>query len=155
MNETFDSSRSHAQKGRAFQLVARDALKQVFNRNFELEVRLAIGAEKLHSFDLATHDRTIIAECKAYSFTISGNIPSAKITALREAAMWLNAIPGDIGKLLIVKREVHPKTGETLGRYFARLNAHHLIDVVVLEMPESGGNLVCVHGSVAAVPLIA
>jgi hypothetical protein len=40
-----------------------------------------------------------------------------------------------------------PTVAKTLGRYFARLNAHHLRLVTVLEMREAGGELVCLHGS--------
>ena len=50
-------------------------------------------------------------------------------------------------RLLIVKKDVHPKTRESLGRYFVRLNMNHLEDVTVLEMSEGGGDLACIHGS--------
>jgi hypothetical protein len=50
-------------------------------------------------------------------------------------------------RLLIVKEDAHPKRGETLGQYFARLNTHHLRQVTVLEMHEGGGELACLYGS--------
>jgi hypothetical protein len=46
----------------------------------------------------------------------------------------------------MVKHDVYPKQRETLGRYFVRLNVHHLGPVVVLEMPENGGTLECIYG---------
>lgn len=138
---------SNTEAGKAFQLLCRDALKRVLGREFDLEVPIEIGGAKPHAFDLATHERDIVAECKAYKFTVTGNNPSAKITALREAATYLRSIRGNVTRLLIIKQDLHPRRGETLAGYFVRLNLHLLQDVTVLEMPESGGELTCVHGS--------
>jgi hypothetical protein len=137
---------SNSERGRAFQLHCRDALKQTLGREVDLEVPIDIGGNKPHSFDLATRERDIFAECKAFCFTKTGNIPSAKITTLREAAMYLRFMQANVGRLLIIKEDFQPTTGESLARYFARLNANHLEGVAVLEMPEDGGRLTCVHG---------
>ncbi len=137
---------SNTARGRAFQICCRDALKRVLSCDFDLEVPIDIGGGKFHSFDLATRERDIVAECKAFKFTDGGNIPSAKITTLREAAADLRLIQRDLARLLIVKRDVHPKRGETLGRHFVRLNTNRLEQVTVLEMLESGGDLDCIHG---------
>lgn len=137
---------SNSERGRLFQLHCCDALKQALGREVDLEVPIDIGGNKPHSFDLATRERDVFAECKAFRFTNTGNIPSAKITTLREAAMYLRSLQDDVVRLLIIKEDAHPKTGETLGRYFVRLNANHLEGVTVLEMPEDGCGLICVHG---------
>jgi hypothetical protein len=137
---------SNTERGRAFQVACRHALEQALGREFDLEVPFDLGGIRPHSFDLASRERDIIAECKAFSFTAAGNNPSAKITTLREAAMYLRSMKGDVTRVLMVKRDVHPKRGETLGRYFVRLNTHHLGPVVVLEMPENGGTLECIYG---------
>jgi hypothetical protein len=141
---------SNTERGRAFQLLCRDALRQVLGRDFYLEVPIQIGSAKSHNFDLATKDRDIVAECKAFAFTATGNNPSAKITTLREATVYLRSVPGDIQRILVVKRDAHPKRGETLGHYFVRLNPNFLDKITVLEMPEAGGELVCIHGSLNA-----
>jgi hypothetical protein len=133
---------SNTERGTAFQLRCRDALKQALNRDFELEARITVEGGKVHSFDLATKERDIVGECKAFTFTKTGNTPSAKITTLREAVMYLRSLQGNVARLLIVKGDVHPTRGETLGRYFVRLNLNHLKEVTVLEMPENGGDLV-------------
>lgn len=143
---------SHTERGKAFQILCGGALQRALGRDFDLEVPIAIGSGKPHFFDLATRERDVVAECKAFTFPASGNNPSAKITTLREAAMYLRAIHGNIVRLLIVKQAPHPKRGETLGRYFVRLNINHLERVSVLEMPESGGELVCIHGNFGAKP---
>ena len=141
---------SNTERGRAFQNVCRHALEQVVGREFDLEVPFDLGGIRPHSFDLASRERDIIAECKAFSFTATGNNPSAKITTLREAAMYLRSIKGDVTRVLMLKHDPHPKRGETLGHYFVRLNAHHLGPVVVLELPESGGTLDCIYGRLDA-----
>jgi hypothetical protein len=138
---------SHTAKGRAFQLVCRDALTRMFGRDFDIEAPIAIGGLRPHFFDLATRERDIVAGCKAFSFTATGNNPSAKITTLREAAWYLRSIPGDVRRLLVVKHAPHPVRGETLGRYFVRLNPGVLDGVTVLEVPEDGGDPVCIHGT--------
>lgn len=145
---------SHTQRGKAFQLLCRDAMKRAFGRDFDLEVPIQIGSGKPHLFDLATGERDIVAECKAFAFTAAGNNPSAKITTLREATVYLRSIPGNVQRVLIVKHAPHPKRGETLGRYFVRLNANFLEGVTVVEMPETGGELVCVHGTFGATKAI-
>ena len=138
---------SNKERGTAFQLCCRDALAQLLNQEIEIETPIWIGGGKPHYFDLATRGRNIVAECKAFSFTRTGNTPSAKITTIREATMYLRSIQGKVARVLIVKRDAHPKSGETLGRYFVRLNANQLEGVTVLEMPEAGGELACLHGS--------
>lgn len=137
---------SNVERGRAFQILCRDALKRALNRDFDLEVPIEIGGGKLHSFDIASRDRDFVAECKAFKFTATGKNPSAKITTLREAAMYLRSVRGSVTRILILQHDPHPTRGETLGQYFVRLNPHHLEQVIVLEMPESGGELVCIHG---------
>ena len=143
---------SNTERGKAFQFLCGGALKRTMRRDFDLEVPLAIGGGKFHAFDLATRERDIVAECKAYTFTATGNNPSAKITALREAAMYLGLLQGNVTRLLVVKQAPHPKRKETLGRYFVRLNINLLEQVIVLETPESGGDLECIHGSFGGRP---
>lgn len=107
---------------------------------------MPIGGGKFHSFDLATPERDIIAECKAFTFTVTGNIPAAKITTLREAVAFLRALPGVVVRILIVKQDAHPRSGETLGHYFVRLNKHLLGEVIIFELSEKRGNLTPLHG---------
>jgi hypothetical protein len=106
---------SNTERGKAFQLLCRDAIKQALGRDLDLEVPIHIGGGKVHKFDLATKERDVVAECKAFTFTVAGNNPSAKITTLREAVTYLRSIPGNVERLLIVKYAPHPKRSETLG----------------------------------------
>ena len=138
---------SNTERGRLFQRKCREALELHFSKQFLLEVKVQIAENKCHFFDLATEARDIVAECKAFAFTASGNNPSAKITTLREAVQYLRAAPGSPTRLLILKRDVHPTRGESLAAYFVRLNSYLLGDVKVLEIEESGGPIRCLHGT--------
>jgi hypothetical protein len=145
---------SHTERSKAFQLLCRDALKLALGPDFDLEVPIQIGSGKAHSFDLATRERDIVAECKAFTFTAAGNNPAAKITTLREATVYLRSIPGNVQRVMVVKHAPHPNRGETLGQYFVRLNPNFLEHVTVLEMPEDGGDLACIHGSLGTAKAI-
>lgn len=55
---------SNAERGKAFQILCRDALQLATGRAFDLEVPIEIGGGKRHFFDLATIERDIVVECK-------------------------------------------------------------------------------------------
>lgn len=142
MNANSDNTR----KGKEFQFRARQALGKVFGFEFDLEVKLLIGnPPKTHTFDLASVNRMVVAECKAYTWTEGGNVPSAKITTLREAANYLLQLPADTITLIVMDRHCHPVKGEALADYFARLNSHLLGQVSLLEL-SSADTLRLVHG---------
>ena len=72
--------------GRKFQEFVQTILKEKYNTYFEQEAAIPIGRPpKEHKFDLANADRSIVAECKCYTWTDSGNVPSAKLMGLDEA----------------------------------------------------------------------
>lgn len=138
---------SNTEKGKEFQLRARAALRDLTGLDFEMEVKLPIGKPaKLHPFDLATPDRRFVGECKAFTFTKSGNNPSAKITTLREAALYLRQLPPGSHRFIVMKRDVRPGHAESLAEQFARLNAGLLEDVVILELSEDGA-IRSIHGN--------
>lgn len=138
---------SNLEIGRRFQERCHTALEQAIGRKLDLEVRVSVPGLGNHSFDLATPERDVFAECKAYGWTKTGNTPSAKISNLREAAQYLRGLPGQPRLYLIMKRDQHPRREETLAEYFARLNEELLGPVTLLEMPEEGGPLTCLHGT--------
>lgn len=66
--------------GRKFQLLVRRVLERTYKEQFEIEPAIAIGASaKDHKFDLANEEKSIVAECKCYTWIDSGNVPSAKL----------------------------------------------------------------------------
>src|SRR3989442_11446655 len=116
--------KTNTQKGKEFQISARNALVKMLGVQFEMEVKIPIGSPhpKPHTFDLASLDREYVGEAKAFTWTGSGNIPSAKISTLREAVSYLHQLPTETRKFIVMKHDQNPKNGETLADYFARLN---------------------------------
>lgn len=53
--------------------------------NVEEQPKIPIGikAKKEHAFDLGSEK--LLVECKAYKWTVAGNVPAAKIAAFSEA----------------------------------------------------------------------
>jgi hypothetical protein len=115
-------------------------------RSFLFETSIVLSNGQMHRFDLATATKDVIAECKAYTWTESGNVPSAKITHLRESLQLLNAIPGSAIRHLIMKKANCPGRNETLGEYFVRLNEVHIGTINIFELSEDGLNLRCLRG---------
>ncbi len=144
---SLNSNSANTKKGRDFQLRVKHALEKAFDFEFDLEVKLPIGnPPKPHTFDLASRNRAIVGECKAFAWTVSGNVPSAKITTLREAANYLLQLPAGTIAFIAMDRDCHPVKGEALADYFARLNSHLLGRVSLLEL-SNDSTLRRVHGN--------
>src|SRR5712691_8168568 len=127
--------KSNTEKGKEFQITARDALSKLLGVQFDMEVKLPIGSPpQFHAFDLASVDRRYVGEAKAFTWTVSGKTPSAKITTLREATHYLQELPEETKTFIVMKHDSHPRNGETLANYFARLNDHLLGQVAILEL---------------------
>lgn len=125
--------------GRKFQETVRVILKEKYNACFEQEVAIPIGhPPKEHKFDLANGDRTIVAECKCYTWTDSGNVPSEKLMGLDEAVFYFGFLPAKTQRLLCMKRAVLHGKAETLAEYYVRVHGHLLGDVSVLEISDDG-----------------
>jgi hypothetical protein len=124
--------------GRAFQERVGRILSHRFGEEIILEVELPIGTPpRPHRFDLVSRSGSVVCECKAYTWTSGGNIPSAKVTTLREAAGYLTQAPMDSAKILAIAHSASPRRRETLGEYFVRLNGGLLTDIAVIEIDEA------------------
>ena len=125
--------------GKAFQLLAQKSLAAYFGVPFRLEAALPIGnPPKLHNFDCASQDGKIVAECKCYTWTESGNVPSAKLMGMNEAVFYMSYLPQNVTKVLCIKKATHPRRTETLADYYCRIDGHLLEHIKVLEIDESG-----------------
>ena len=101
---------------------------------FEVEHPICIGnPAKPHKFDISDVNERIVIECKCYTWTDTGNIPSAKLRGLNEAIFYFSFLPQGIEKVLVMAYAVHPKKNETLAEYYFRTNGHLLGDVKVME----------------------
>jgi len=108
---------------------------------FETQVAVPIGnPPKAHKFDLVSSDRRHVVECKAHAFTVSGNNPSAKLSTMNEAVLYLSHLPRGTTKYLALKRDAHPQRQETLAEYYSRTYAHLLGDIIVIEFDLKTGN---------------
>ena len=133
---------SNTQRGKQFQVLAHRALSRFLAIEFDIEVALPIGnPPKLHPFDLASRDRRYVGEAKAFTWTVTGNVPSAKITTLKEAALYLQALPSGTKGFIVMKESRHPRRGETLAGYFVRLHEHLLGDVAIFQLAEDGSTI--------------
>ena len=125
--------------GRKFQESVKLILEKKFCTSFEQEAAVAIGKPaKDHKFDLANDDRSIVAECKCYTWTDSGNVPSAKLMGLDEAVFYFGFLPVGTKKILCMKKATFRGKAETLAEYYARVHGHLLGDVFVYEISDDG-----------------
>ena len=128
--------------GREFQ----EKVKQWFeineNAEFNLERPILIGnPAKLHKFDIADKSEKIVIECKSYTYTSTGHIPSAKLTTLNEAIFYFSFLPAETEKILVMAHATHEKRKETLAEYYIRINGHLLGQVKVWEYNTSTGEM--------------
>ena len=122
-------------KGRDFQILAVEVLSQYFNVGFRIEHPIPIGnPPKDHKFDLVSDDLQYIGESKNYSWTEGGNIPSAKMGFINEAVFYLQHLPSDKKRFVVMRRDVNEKHKETLADYYYRTNRHLLNGVFIIEI---------------------
>jgi hypothetical protein len=125
--------------GKAFQEMVCRGLEDYFCTYFDMEVPLPIGKPaKDHRFDCVSEDRKIVVECKAYTWTDSGNVPSAKLMGMNEALFYMSYLPDDATKILCIKKATHPKRTETLAEYYNRVDGHLFRDVKIFGVDDLG-----------------
>ena len=120
--------------GKDFELAVKGWLEKEYNQPFELYKKIKIGnPPKEHSFDIQSKNSSIVAECKCYTWTESGNVPCAKLVCLNEAAFFLSFLPKETKKYIVMKKSIHKKRTETLAEYYYRRYYHLLNDIHILE----------------------
>ena len=113
-------------------------LKKELNTTLKPEVEIPIGHPKTdHAFDLANGNKSIVIECKNYSWTKAGNVPSAKVSTINEAVLYFSFLDANVRKILCLKKSVHPKRQETLAEYYVRAYGHLLRDITIYEIDEN------------------
>ena len=125
-------------KGKIFQTIAAKVLGHYFQVMFQTEHPIPIGnPPKNHKFDLFSYDGNYIGECKNYSWTEGGNVPSAKMGFINEAVFYLQHVSSDKFRFVVLRRDVDNKHTETLADYYYRTNKHLLNGVSVIEIDVS------------------
>ena len=103
--------------------------------DFEIDKKIKIGRPaKEHKFDLVSKDQKYVGECKNYSWTESGNVPSAKMGFINEATFYLLHLPRSTKKFIVMRKDICKKRKETLAEYYYRTNHHLLKDVFIIEI---------------------
>jgi hypothetical protein len=130
-----DPNNMNPKKGRDFQNLAARILSDYFNVAFLTEQAIPIGnPPKLHKFDLVSIDKKYIGESKNYSYTEGGNIPSAKMMGLNEAVFYLQHLPTEKDRFIVVRKEVGINHSVTLGEHYYKTNRHLLNSVFIIEI---------------------
>ncbi|MDP3043388.1 MAG: nuclease-related domain-containing protein [bacterium] len=128
------SNSYNPKKGRDFEEKVSQALEKKYKTSFKKR-SINIGTPpKAHNFDLVSENGTIIVECKNYSWTETGNIPSAKTAFLNEAVLYLSHASADSKKIIVLRKDNHPKRKESLAEYYVRTYFHLLNAVVIMEL---------------------
>lgn len=131
-------AKSNAHVGRDFESIAQAFFKgQCLLLEPSIPVEIGINGLKIHRFDLGNKTEKVLVECKAHTWTESGNVPSAKLTVWNEAMYFFHAAPNGYRKILFVQRDFNEKRQETLGEYYIRTNSHLIpLDVEIWEYDE-------------------
>ena len=138
------SNSDHPRVGADFQRQVLKWFQENYEIEFHLETKIEIGdPPKNHKFDIVSNDHTIAIECKCYTWTITGNVPSAKMGFTNEAAFYLSWLPDTYQKLIVLLKSNHPKRKESLAEYYYRTNKHLLRDIIVAEF-DPKNNLFCI-----------
>lgn len=120
--------------GAAFQKAVQEFFNSEFGDGFELERKIPIGNPlKDHKFDIVNAESQIVIECKCYTWTESGNVPSAKMGAVNEAVFYLSFLPNTYDKYIVMERVYNKKRKETLAEYYYRTYRHLLGTTIVAE----------------------
>ena len=128
------SNSDNPKNGADFQRKVRAWFEKKYNLKFELEKKIAIGnPPKDHKFDIVCESKKIAIECKRYTWTETGNVPSAKMGAANEAAFYLSFLSEEYDKYIVMLRTYTQKRDESLVEYYYRTYKHLIGDIHVLE----------------------
>ncbi len=135
------SNSENPKKGKAFEENVKQALEKKYHTSFRTQ-SIKIGLPpKSHNFDLVSENGDIIVECKNYAWTETGNIPSAKTAFLNETILYLSHVPSQSKKIIVLRKDTHPKRKESLAEYYVRTYYHLLNGVVIMELDIDNMNI--------------
>lgn len=130
-------SNSNKKKGDGFRDLAMPILEEELTTILKPEVKISIEEPKIeHAFDLANENNSIVIECKNYTWTKAGNVPSAKVSTINEAVLYFTFLDTNVKKILCLKKSVHIKKQGSLADYYVRTYGHLLRDITVYEIEE-------------------
>ena len=120
-------SSSNTEAGREFEEAAHiffEASGILLTRGFVAPVGYKVKKDK--KFDLGSSNPPILVECKSYTWTSGGNIPSSKIRAMNEAMLVFSVAPPEYRKILFILKHLHQRSKISLATHYVK-NQGHLI----------------------------
>lgn len=136
------SNSDNPRNGTEFQKKVRQYLIEKYGPGYELEKKIPIGQPpKEHKFDIVNMDKRIVIECKRYTWTVAGNVPSAKMGFTNEAAFYLSFLPDNYKKYIVMLRSFHNKRNESLAEYYFRTNRHLLGKTIIAEFDPASSEM--------------
>ena len=128
--------------GAIFQKQVLEWFRGHYKVSFSLEKKIPIGnPPKDHKFDIVNTELEIVIECKRYTWTKTGNVPSAKMGFTNEAAFYLRLLPDNYVKYIVMLKANHSKRQESLAEYYYRINNHLLGKIKIAEYDSGEGEL--------------
>jgi hypothetical protein len=116
---------SNAHAGREFEEAARIFFEGTgISLNAAFPVPVGGRVKKLHKFDLGSDSPAIVVECKSYTWTESGNSPSAKVRGMNEVMLLFGACPDHYRKILFVLKHLRLRTQQSLAAHYIRTQGH-------------------------------
>lgn len=141
MNSNSDNPRV----GKVFQELTAKLLSDYYGVAFDTEIPIPIGEPaKLHRFDCVSADKNIAVECKCYTWTHTGKIPSAKLAFLNQSILYALLLPDGVKKVIAVQKAQHPRRSETLAEYYYRTYRHLLSGITLLEIDTNLNIVKCI-----------
>lgn len=136
------SNSDNPKNGADFQRAVQQYFIRTHGDGFELEKKIPIGdPAKDHKFDIVNSKKKIVIECKRYTWTETGNIPSAKMRSANEAAFFLSFLPDTYEKYIVMLRSHREKRSESLAEYYFRTNRHLLRKTIIAEYDPAADTL--------------
>ena len=130
MNTNSDNPRI----GKNFELLVKQWFEKEYKQHFELHKKIKIGnPPKDHCFDIANEMNTIVVECKCYTWTETGNVPSAKLAYINEAVLYLLHLPTNVEKFVVLPKINTEKRKESLAEYYYKRYYNLLHCVKIME----------------------
>jgi hypothetical protein len=115
---------SNAHVGNDFEELVREHFKSegvALVRGFKVSVG-AGEIRKPRKFDWGSDEPPILIECKSHAWTVSGNIPSAKMTVWNEAMYYFHIAPKTYRKVLFTLKSMREQT--SLASHYIKCYGH-------------------------------
>ena len=120
--------------GIQFQNLVKDWLCKNVDQYFKLETKIPVGKpSKDHRFDIVNRKKKIAIECKCYTWTKTGKVPSAKINAINSDVLYLSLLPDDYAKYIVILCSRCENGNESLAEYYFRTYRHLIGEIKIAE----------------------